>query len=49
MSTSVHDHVVRFRVNRALVARAEQSARAEGMTLSEFIRLALRRELKDAA
>jgi hypothetical protein len=44
--SSVHDSVVRFRVNEALVASAEVKARREGMSLSEFLRHALRRELR---
>ena len=49
MRQSVHDSTVRFRVNEALVARAEEKARQEGMSLSELIRQAVRRELQDAA
>lgn len=46
---SVHDTTVRFRVNAALVAAAEAKARREGMNLSEFLRHAVRREVREAA
>lgn len=45
----VHDGTVFFRVNKALLASAEERARREGMSLSELLRHALRRELRDAA
>lgn len=47
MSGLVHDVPVRFRVNNALLARAQAKASAEGMSLSEFMRYALRRELQN--
>nr|WP_295671308.1 hypothetical protein [Sphingomonas sp.] len=40
MKTSVHDSVVKFRVNEALLARAAIRAHSEGMTLSELVRSA---------
>jgi len=49
MREPVHDSVIRFRANAALIASAERKARREGMSLSEFLRQALRRELKEAA
>jgi antitoxin component of RelBE/YafQ-DinJ toxin-antitoxin module len=49
MKTAMHDSVVKFRVNETLLARASNHARSEGMTLSELVRSALRRELQDAA
>lgn len=49
MRRSVHDSTVRFRANEELVAQAEAKARRSGMTLSELIRQAMRRELQDAA
>lgn len=49
MATQVHDMTVRFRVNGSLAASAAAQARREGMTLSEFLRAAVRRELRDAA
>jgi antitoxin component of RelBE/YafQ-DinJ toxin-antitoxin module len=49
MKMPVHDSLVRFRVNQDLVAEAEAKARAEGMTLSELIRQAVRREVREAA
>lgn len=45
MRTEVHNTLARFRVNDALLASATERARREGMTLSELIRAALRREL----
>ena len=45
----VHDAAFRFRVNEALLAAAEVRARQDGMTLSELIRHALRREIREAA
>jgi len=49
MRPSVHDSVVRFRVSEGLVSAAEAKAREEGMTLSELIRQAVRREVREAA
>lgn len=45
----VHDAAIRFRVNEALLAQAESCARRNGMTVSELLRNALRRELREAA
>lgn len=45
----VHDAAVYFRVNKVLLATAEEKARREGMSLSELVRHALRRELREAA
>lgn len=45
----VHDTTVGFRVNEALPTAAEHHARREGMTLSELLRHALRRELREPA
>ena len=49
MRESVHCHTVTFRASPAIVASAEAKARREGMSLSELMRHALRRELRDAA
>ena len=49
MRHAVHDSVIRFRVNEALMTAAEAKARQEGMTLSEFLRQAVRREVREAA
>lgn len=49
MRVHTHDAVVRFRANARLVATAESRAREQGMSLSEFLRHALRRELREAA
>lgn len=49
MRSNVHDTMARFRVNEALLSAAEEKARREGMSLSELMRHALRRELREAA
>jgi len=49
MRTHNHDAVIRFRANARLVASAEHRAREQGMSLSELLRHALRRELREAA
>lgn len=45
----VHNKTVQFRVNDALIAAAEAKARREGMNLSEFLRHAVRGEVREAA
>lgn len=47
--TGVHGALARFRVNEELLAAAEEKARREGMSLSELMRHALRREVREAA
>jgi antitoxin component of RelBE/YafQ-DinJ toxin-antitoxin module len=49
MRAQVHDMPVRFRVNEALLSKAMQKAEREGMSLSELMRSALRRELHRGA
>lgn len=49
MRSNVHDTTARFRVNERLLAAAEEKARREGMSLSELMRHALRREVMEAA
>jgi predicted HicB family RNase H-like nuclease len=49
MRAQIHTTVVQFRANQSLLAAAHEKARREGMSLSELLRHALRRELKDAA
>lgn len=49
MKSSVHTETASFRVNDALLSAASNRARRNGMTLSEFMRAALRRELREAA
>tara|TARA_Y100000815_G_C13210695_1_gene450431 strand:- start:780 stop:929 length:150 start_codon:yes stop_codon:yes gene_type:complete len=49
MRSHFHDTPVRFRVNHTLVAAAEAKARNEGMSLSELLRQAVRREVREAA
>jgi hypothetical protein len=46
MRAEVHNTIARFRVNDALIASAASRARQDGMTLSEFIRAAIRREVR---
>ena len=45
----IHNAPVNFRVNQAILAKAQAKAEREGMSLSEFLRHALRNELKEAA
>ena len=49
MRTDVHNTAVRFRANDALVAAAVEKARREGMSLSELLRHAVRKEVREAA
>ena len=46
MAGAIHDIPVRVRINSALLAKAQAKAIDEGMSLSELLRSALRRELK---
>ncbi|MET3287046.1 UNVERIFIED_ORG: putative DNA binding CopG/RHH family protein [Sphingomonas sp. 1057] len=47
--SSIHDAHIRFRVANTLLHSAEEKAQREGMTLSELLRHALRRELREVA
>lgn len=49
MRPSVHGTTLRLSVTASLREAAEERARAEGMTLSELVRHALRQEVKRAA
>lgn len=49
MRSSVHDSLIRCRMNEVLAAQAAEVARREGMTLSELVRQAVRREVREAA
>jgi predicted HicB family RNase H-like nuclease len=49
MRGNVHDTAVRFRANNALIAAAAQKAEREGMSLSELMRHALRKEVRGVA
>lgn len=49
MRQTVHSAVAQFRVSETLLAAAEEKARREGMSLSELMRAALRREVREAA
>ena len=46
---TIHDANARFRVNEVLLASAQRHARQHGMSISELLRQALRRELREAA
>tara|TARA_R110000787_G_scaffold98664_3_gene202761 strand:+ start:34536 stop:34709 length:174 start_codon:yes stop_codon:yes gene_type:complete len=47
MRAAVHNTPIQFRANSAIVDAAYQKARHEGMSLSELIRSALRREVSE--
>lgn len=49
MRENIHDMAVRFRANNALIAAATLKAQREGMSLSELMRHALRREVRGRA
>jgi Fe-S cluster assembly ATPase SufC len=46
MRSPVHDAPVHFRANAGLIAAAQAKAEREGMSLSELMRAALRREVR---
>lgn len=48
MRGNVHNSIVRFRVNEALIAAAIAKAHREGMSLSELLRHAVRNEVREA-
>lgn len=43
-----HDATARFRINRDLMRRANDTAARNGMSLSEFFRAALREQVQRA-
>jgi predicted HicB family RNase H-like nuclease len=43
---AVHDNYVRFRLSTVLLTQAEKAAAREGVSISEYTRTALRRELE---
>ena len=49
MRSPVHTSTVKFRADEALVAAAAEQARRQGMTLSELLRQAVRREVRELA
>ncbi|WP_165363550.1 hypothetical protein [Sphingobium cupriresistens] len=49
MRENVHDTAVRFRANNSLIAAASLKAQREGMSLSELMRHALRKEVRGVA
>jgi predicted HicB family RNase H-like nuclease len=49
MRQQTHDAMARFRVSEGLLSAAEEKARREGMSLSELMRHALRREVREVA
>ncbi|AYJ86903.1 ribbon-helix-helix protein, CopG family [Sphingomonas paeninsulae] len=49
MRRIIHTTPVNFRADPNLIAAAEAKARREGMSMSELMRAALRREVREAA
>jgi predicted HicB family RNase H-like nuclease len=49
MRSGVHDGLIRVRAAEELIAEAEAKARRDNMTLSEFVRQAVRREVLEPA
>ena len=49
MRQQVHDQSVHFRANSAIVAALSAKATRQGMSLSELLRAAARREVREAA
>ncbi len=49
MRQEVHSQLAQFRVNPTLLSAAKQQARRSGMTLSEYLRAAVRSQLREAA
>jgi predicted HicB family RNase H-like nuclease len=49
MRPGVHDDLIRVRVPGTLASAARSKADREGMTLSELVRQAVRREVRRAA
>lgn len=48
MRPATHSEMVRVRVHPGLLARARQHAERQGMTVSEFLRHALREQVEAA-
>lgn len=42
---SIHDNSIQFRVSATLMGRAKNAARKAGVSLSEYLRTALRHEV----
>jgi len=49
MRTVEHDTTTIFRINAALLAAAQDRVRRDGMSMSEFLRDAVRQKVKEAA
>lgn len=49
MRQAVHSELVQFRANPALLMATKRQAQRSGMTLSEFLRAAVRDKLREAA
>jgi predicted HicB family RNase H-like nuclease len=49
MREQVHTALTAFRINPALLAAASAKAKREGVTLSELLRHAVRKEVRGAA
>lgn len=49
MAREVHTALAQFRVNNVLLAAARKQADRNGMSLSEYLRAALRNQLREVA
>lgn len=49
MRQEVHTSEAKFRVHQALLSEAKKRAAREGMSLSEYLRAALRNQLREVA
>ncbi|GFZ89571.1 MULTISPECIES: ribbon-helix-helix protein, CopG family [Sphingobium] len=49
MRDQVHTSLTAFRINPALLAAASAKAKRQGVSLSELLRHAVRKEVRDAA
>ncbi|WP_158298509.1 MULTISPECIES: hypothetical protein [unclassified Sphingobium] len=49
MRDQIHTSLTAFRINPALLAAASAKAKKEGVTLSELLRHAVRKEVRDAS
>ena len=49
MREQVHTSLTAFRINAALLAAASEKARRNGVSLSELLRHAVRKEVREAA
>lgn len=49
MRQEIYGELAQFRVSPALLSEAKRQARRSGMSLSEYLRAALRTQLREAA